>query len=186
MPKTLTLVPAAILALALASPLNAASNLVLNPHLDYKKNNHQGPLITGDNMLDSIKPGVPNYIVFYAEYCYNAKRQARTTVEIYHEYHKRVHFVVIDFEYGWSAEQNKLVWKYFAGKIPQLVILDATGKPVFNYIGQTPPDIVRKWLDAAIEYPKLLAAVPHPMDNPQETADTATRFTPVTKILKKF
>src|SRR5579863_9613590 len=91
-----------------------ADNLVLNPRLNYERNNYQGPLIQGDNMLESVKPGMVNYIVFYAEYCYNAKRQARTTVNLYNQYKDRVHFVVIDFNYGWSADQNKLVKKYFA------------------------------------------------------------------------
>ncbi|MGH9328317.1 MAG: thioredoxin domain-containing protein [Terriglobia bacterium] len=178
-----------LFALALTLPVFAAGaeNLVLNPHLNYKKNNHQGPLITADNMMESLKPGVPNIIIFYAEFCYNAKRQARTIVNVYHQYKGRVHFVLIDFEYGWSAAQNKLVMKYFAMKIPQIVILDAKGRPVFNYIGQTPESTLESWLNATLEYPNALAAAPHPMDTPRETTDTsATRFIPVTKILKKF
>lgn len=178
-----------VLIIALIFPAFAAGaeNLVLNPHLDYKKNNHQGALITGDNMMESIKTGVPNYIIFYAEFCYNAKRQARTTVDLYNEYKDRVHFVVVDFEYGWSAAQDKLVQKYFARLIPQTVILDAKGRPVFNYIGQAPENVLEGWLNAALEYPQLLAEADHPMDTPKETDDpTATRFDPVTKILKKF
>lgn len=164
-----------------------AENLVLNPHLDYKKNNHQGPLITGDKMTESIKPGVPNYITFYAEFCYNAKRQARTTVDLYNKYKGRVHFVVVDFEYGWSAAQDKLVQKYFVHNIPQLVILDSKGRPVFNYIGQAPEGLLEKWLNATLEYPQLLAEADHPMDTPKEVDDpNSTRFDPVTKILKKF
>lgn len=180
------LILALVLALTLPVFAAGAENLVLNPHLNYKKNNHQGPLITGDNMLESIKPGVPNFIVFYAEFCYNAKRQARTTVDLYKKYKDRVHFVIIDFEYGWSAAQNKLVQKYFAMNIPQIVILDAKGRPVFNYIGQTPESTLEGWLNATLEYPKLLAAAPHPMDTPHEVPDTTSRFTPVTHILKKF
>ncbi|MGH9451959.1 MAG: hypothetical protein ACRD11_15725 [Terriglobia bacterium] len=164
-----------------------ADNLVLNPHLNYQKNGHQGALISGDDMLGTVKPGEVNYIIFYAEFCYNAKRQARTTVNLYNQYRGRVHFVVIDFEYGWSAAQNKLVQKYFASDIPQTVVLDNTGRPVFNYIGQAPQDLLAKWLDAALNYPAQLAEVDHPMDTPHEQLDpTATRFTPVTKILKKL
>jgi len=177
------------LAVALMLPIAAVSadNLALNPHLNYTKNNHQGPLIAGDDMMGSVKPGMTNYIVFYAEFCYNAKRQARTTVHLYHKYKDRVHFVIIDFEYGWSAAQDKLVQKYFAGNIPQVVILDAHGRPVFNYIGQTPENTLEGWLNAALKYPTLLATVPHPMDTPHKIVDdTSSRFTPVTKILKKF
>jgi thiol-disulfide isomerase/thioredoxin len=179
----------AALTLALLAPAVArgADNLILNPRLNYKKNNMQGALIRGDHMMESVKPGVPNYIVFYAEFCYNAKRQARTTVNLYNKYKDRVHFVVIDFNYGWSADQNKLVQKYFAGNIPQIVILDRSGRPVFNYVGQTGDDMMEKWLDATLEYPQLLPVAEHPMDTPTKVVDpTATRFTPITKILKKF
>lgn len=178
-----------MLAVALMLPITttAADHLTLNPHLNFTKNNHQGPLITGDHMMESVKAGMPNYIVFYAEFCYNAKRQARTTVQLYRQYKGRVHFVVVDFEYGWSAVQDKLVQKYFAREIPQIVILDAKGRPVFNYIGQTPESLLESWLNATLEYPSLLASTPRPMDTPRETVDnTATRFTPVRKILKKF
>lgn len=179
----------AVLMFAFLTPALAvgADNLVLNPRLNYKKNNHQGPLITGDDMLGTIKPGMVNYIIFYAEFCYNAKRQARATVNLYNQYKDRVHFVVIDFEYGWSAPQNKLVEKYFVREIPQTVILDSKGRPVFNYIGQAPQNLLAKWLNASLDYPTALAEVNHPMDTPhEELDDTATRFTPVINILKKM
>jgi thioredoxin-like negative regulator of GroEL len=181
------LIFALMFALMLPAISIGAENLVLNPHLDYQKNNHQGPLITGDKMLESTKPGMPNFIVFYAEFCYNAKRQARTTVDLYKQYRNRVHFVIIDFEYGWSTAQNKLVEKYFARHIPQVVILDSTGRPVFNYIGEAPEDTLKKWLNAVLQYPDQLAEQSHPMDTPIEIVDTtSSRFDPVTKILKKF
>ncbi len=167
-------------ALSIISPgiLPGADHLVLNPRLNYKKNNHQGPLITGDHMMDSIKPGVVNYISFYAEFCYNAKRQARTTVDLYNSYKGRVHFVIVDFEYGWSAAQGQLVRQYFMSdgnrNIPQTVILDGKGRPVFDYIGQAPEGLLEGWLDAALEYPGVLSAVSGPMDTPREVPDKAS------------
>ncbi|MGH9406382.1 MAG: thioredoxin domain-containing protein [Terriglobia bacterium] len=160
---------------------------MLNPHLNYKRNNYQGALIRGDHMLESVKPNMVNYVVFYAEYCFNAKRQARTTVDLYNKYADRVHFVVVDFNYGWSAIQNKLVEKYFAMNVPQILILDPSGRPVFNYIGQVNEPTLEKWLNAALNYPQILAAANRPMDNPQEELDPeSTRFRPVKKILKVF
>lgn len=181
------LVAALAFALLLPSFLMGAENLVLNPKLNYKKNGMQGALIMGDNMMETVKPGVPNFIVFYAEFCYNAKRQARTTVDLYNEYKDRVHFVIIDFNYGWSGEQNKLVQKYFAGNIPQIVILDRTGRPVFNYIGQTGTDMLEKWLNATLDHPQFLPVADHPMDTPEKQEDPdSVRFAPVVKIIKKF
>jgi hypothetical protein len=157
-----------ILALFTSATTKGADNLRLNPKLNFKKNNHQGQLIFGDNLHDVTKPGMVNYIVFYAEFCYNAKRQARTTVDLYNQYRNRVHFVLVDFEYGWTWEQNKLVLKYFAGNIPQIVILDAKGRPVFNYIGQSPEATLASWLNAALKRPQTLALADHPMDHPGE------------------
>lgn len=167
---TKTRMAAAVILLLIAPVIIlGADHLRLNPKLNYQKNNHQGALIFGDHMEEGTKPGMVNYIVFYAEFCYNAKRQARTTVDLYNKYHKRVHFVIVDFEYGWSWVQNKLVMKYFAHNIPQIVILDSKGRPVFNYIGQTPESTLESWLNAALDYPERLAEMDHPMDHPGQT-----------------
>jgi hypothetical protein len=157
-----------------------ADHLRLNPNLNYKKNGHQGPLIFGQHMEEGTKPGMVNYIVLYAEFCYNAKRQARTTVDLYDKYHSRVHFVVIDFEYGWSSIQNKLVMKYFARNIPQIVILDSTGRPVFNYIGESPESTLEHWLNAALDYPDKLAEMDQPIDHPGETYTDEITHNPLT------
>ena len=139
-----------ILFLSVPAILAAAENLRLNPGLNYHRNNHQGPLLTGDNMLDGAKPGVVNYVIFYGEFCYNAKRMAKRTVDLYNKYHNQVHFVVIDFEAGWSDDQNKLVRQYFQKDIPQITILDKSGHAVFNYTGETPKWVLAGWLDAAL------------------------------------
>ncbi len=152
------------------SMLQGADHLRLNPTLNFRKNGHQGQLIFGDHLEDGAAAGKVNYIVFFAEFCYNAKRQARRTVELYQQFHNHVHFVIVDFEYGWSAAQNVLVNKYFSGNIPQIVIVDSKGRPVFNYIGEARLATLRAWLNAALTYPQQLAEVDHPMDNPGEAA----------------
>jgi hypothetical protein len=172
------LVFALIVAFALPPILRGAENLVLNQRLNYKRNNHQGPLITGDHMMAGVKPGMVNYIVFYEEFCYNAKRQARTTVALYHEYKGRVHFVLVDFEYGWSSVQANLIRQYFMSDgnrdFPQIVILDRKDRPVFDYVGQTPESLLEKWLNAALAYPEDLPAVTHPMDIPGKIPQAAS------------
>jgi hypothetical protein len=173
-----------VLALVLIVPMTllGADHLRLNPHLNYVKNGHQGPLIFGRHMEEGIKQGIVNYLVFYAEFCYNAKRQAKTTVDLYNKYHSRVHFVVVDFEYGWSWTQNKLVMKYFARNIPQIVILDRNGRPVFNYIGESPESTLERWLNAALDYPGRLAEVDQPMDHPGENYTDEITHNPFTII----
>jgi hypothetical protein len=135
------------LVLALPTALGAADNLVLNPNLDYSDHNKkQGRLITGDNMGDGITKGVPNYIFFYREICYNSKRQARLTVHMYEKYKDRVHFVIVDLDKPLSPEQKLLRNWYFVGWFPHTTILDKQGKVVFDYTGDTVDDIVDGWL----------------------------------------
>ena len=90
-----TLAVASILACA---SLHAADNLKLNPHLDYTSDSQDGPLITGDNLSTGTAAGKPNYIIIYAEGCFNSKQQARRTVNLYQRYRDRVNFVVVDLD----------------------------------------------------------------------------------------
>lgn len=70
----------------LATFLFAGDNLRLNPKLDYSSDSHDGPLITGDNMSAGFVAGKPAYVIIYGESCYNSKRQARRTVDLYGKY----------------------------------------------------------------------------------------------------
>jgi thiol-disulfide isomerase/thioredoxin len=144
--------PLSILLTLLSTPgfSCAAQNLRLKPKLNYAHNKRQGPLITGDDMFKGAVPGKPNYVIFYEEFCYNAKRMAQRTVDLYNKYKGRVNFVVIDFQYGWSDDQNKLVEKYFHRNIPQITILDSNLKPVFDYTGETPEETLDGWIQYAL------------------------------------
>ncbi|MGH9432876.1 MAG: hypothetical protein ACRD3T_15165 [Terriglobia bacterium] len=141
------LILVALLAPALAWP---AQNLRLSPRLNYAHNKRQGPLITGTDMFQGAVAGMPNYIIFYEQFCYNAKRMAQRTVTLYSKYKGRVNFVVVDFQYGWSNDQNKLVEKYFHRNIPQVTILDSNLKPVFDYTGEAPEDVLDGWIQYAL------------------------------------
>jgi hypothetical protein len=143
---------AAILALIiLPLRLEAADHLTLTPHLDYMKNAWQGPIIKGDQMWDGVEKGKPTYIFMYAEFCYNAKRQALRTVELYRDYGDRVHFIIIDLSRPIpKLTQMPLVKKYFDGDFPHTTILDANGKVVFNYTGEVDDATLIGWLDATL------------------------------------
>ncbi len=133
----------------------AADNLQLNPHLNVMKNGKQGPLISGDNMGDGVVEGMPNYIIFYAGFCYNAKRQAERTVQLYNLYKGRVHFVIVDWtdlktSLQLPPAQQPLSFKYFRGELPHTTILDRTGKTVFDYTGEVPLSTLIGWLDSTL------------------------------------
>ncbi len=126
-----------LLLLFLTSPLLfAIDNLKLNPKLDYTSDSLDGPLITGDDMQSGFVPGKPNYVIIYGEGCFNSKRQARRTVELYNKYRDRVHFVVIDLDAPRSTEQQKLVKQYYQGYIPHVVVLDSRGQALYNQSGE--------------------------------------------------
>ena len=145
----------ALAALVLATPLflNAADNLVLNPKLDYSEHNkRQGLLFTGDHMDEGLVEGKVNYIYFYIEKCYNAKRQARVTYHMYQKYGSRVHFVPIDLNLYLSSAQMKLARKFLfrIADIPHTTIIDSNGGLIFDFTGEADETTMSGWIDYAL------------------------------------
>lgn len=134
-----------------AAPLHAADNLKLNAHLDYQTDSADGPLITGDNMSAGPAADKINYVIIYAERCYNSKRQARRTVGLYQKYRDRVNFVVVDLDQHASPAQSPLVSKYYKGYIPTVVILDAKGTPIYDRAGEEDESVLAGLLDKALQ-----------------------------------
>lgn len=126
----------AVLLLSLSSQVFGIDNLKLNSKLDYSSDSLDGPLITGDDAHSGFVPGKTNYVIIYGEGCFNSKRQARRTVELYNRYRNQVHFVVVDLDEKRSPEQQELVKEYYQGSIPHVLILDAKGKPLYNSAGE--------------------------------------------------
>lgn len=128
----------------------AADDLKLNPHLDYSSDSIDGPLITGNNLQAGVEPGKPNYVIIYGEGCYNSKHQARRTVSLYEKYKGRVNFVVVDLDKPKSPAQQKLVDTYYGRSIPDLVILDSHGKPIYNQAGEQDEQVLSRIFDQAL------------------------------------
>ncbi|MGA6988454.1 MAG: hypothetical protein WBZ01_20530, partial [Terriglobales bacterium] len=76
-----------------AQMLFGIDNLKLNTKLDYQSDSLDGALITGDDAQSGFVAGKVNYVIIYGEGCFNSKRQARRTVELYNKYRNQVHFV---------------------------------------------------------------------------------------------
>lgn len=129
----------------------AADNLRLNQKLDYSSDSHDGPLITGDHMSAGVTYGKPNYIIIYGEGCYNSKRQARRTVELWEKYKGRVQFVVIDLDNGLSPSQEPIVKEHYQGSIPHVVVLDAKGKALYDKAGEVEESVISSTLDKALQ-----------------------------------
>lgn len=114
----------------------AIDNLKLNSNLNYGSDSLDGALITGSDPQSGFVAGKPNYVIIYGEGCFNSKRQARRTVELYNKYRSQVHFVVVDLDVQRSPEQQQLVKQYYKGYIPHVLVLDAHGTPLYNQSGE--------------------------------------------------
>ena len=136
--------------IALAAPAFAGENLKLNPKLDYTSDSQDGPLITGDSMNTGFVAGKPAYVIMYGEGCFNSKRQARRTVDLYEMYKGRVQFVIIDIDHRLSRGQEELKKKYFRGYIPHVVVLDASGSALYNRSGEVDDAIISGLLDKTL------------------------------------
>ena len=140
----------ALSAAAMVLPAHAAENLKLNQHLDYTSDSQDGPLITGDHLEDAAVPGKPTYAIFYGEGCFNSKRQARRTVELYEKYKGKVQFVVVDLDRPRSPAQQELVKKFYKGYIPHVVVLNRDGTTAYNASGEVEEGEISKVLEKAL------------------------------------
>ena len=139
------------LVLLSASTLFAIDDLKLNPYLDYGSDSIDGPLITGSDAQAGFVSGKTNYVIMYGEGCFNSKRQARRTVELYNKYRSQVHFVVVDLDVQRSPEQQKLVKQYYNGYIPHVLVLDAHGEALYNQSGEVDSGVIEDLFKRAAE-----------------------------------
>jgi hypothetical protein len=133
-----------------AAALAQDQQLKLNPHLDYNSDSVDGPLITGNDTESGVVAGKPNYVMIYGEGCFNSKRQARRTVALSARYGDKVNFVIIDLDKPQSPAQLKLVQRYYEGSIPDLIVLDGNGKPVYNQAGEQTEEVLSHVFDTLL------------------------------------
>lgn len=136
--------------LMLALPALAGENLKLNPHLDYQSDSQDGPLITGDKMESGFVSGKPAYVIMYGEACYNSKRQARRTVDLYEKYKGQVQFIVIDIDGHLSRAQKALKKDYYKGRIPHVMVLDRSGSALYNRSGEIDSAVISRLFEQAL------------------------------------
>lgn len=130
---------------------HAATDLKLNPGLNYSSDSDDGPLITGKNMSDgTLTAGKPAYIIFYHRECYNSKRQAKRTVALYEKYKDRVDFIIIDLDSPRSPEQSALVSRHYRRYIPHVTVYDKGGKTVYDRSGEVGNAVMTDLLDGLI------------------------------------
>ena len=141
-----------ILFLFISNNLIAGTDLKLNPKLRYGSDSNDGPLITGKD-LDYAKLSTqkPSHVIFYHKECYNSKRQAKRTVELYDKFKEKVNFVVIDLDEIRNNDQVKLKRKYYTRYIPHVTILNKNGKVLYDRAGEISTDKLSDILESEIK-----------------------------------
>ena len=84
----------------------------------------------------AVNKGRPAYVIFYHRECYNSKRQARRTVELYEKYNGKVDFIIIDLDAPRSNEQSELVKNHYKNYIPHVTVFNKEGKAVYDKSGE--------------------------------------------------
>ncbi|HMA16923.1 MAG TPA: hypothetical protein VKS03_00655 [Thermoanaerobaculia bacterium] len=124
------------LAVAPAGP-GGASNLSLAPDLSFTDDSSANFPIRGENVSDGqIATDRPTAIFFGTAHCWNTNREAERFVALYRKHSADARFLVVDLEHA-SADQQKLVARFYRGYIPTLAFLDRKGGIVYNRAGET-------------------------------------------------
>lgn len=126
----------ASLAVAPAGP-GGAMNLFLAPDLSFTDDSSANFPIRGDGISDGrIASDRPTAIFFGTAHCWNTNREAERFVAFYRKHHSEARFVVVDLQHA-SADQQKLVVRFYRGYIPTITFLDREGNIVYNRAGET-------------------------------------------------
>ncbi|NIP38449.1 MAG: hypothetical protein GWO07_05950 [Candidatus Dadabacteria bacterium] len=130
-----------ILFLLLSPSTFAGTELKINPKLRYSSDSNDGPLISGRDLSDAkLSSDKPSHIIFYHRQCYNSKRQAKRTVELYEKFKDKVNFIVIDLDEIRNNDQVKLRRKYYTKYIPHVTMISKDGKVLYDRAGEVRTD----------------------------------------------
>lgn len=114
-----------------------ASNLFLAPDLSFTDDSSANFPIRGENVADGrVATDRPTAIFFGTARCWNTNREAERFVALYRKHSADARFLVVDLEHA-SADQQRLVARFYRGYIPTLAFLDRKGVVVYNRAGET-------------------------------------------------
>ena len=72
-------------------------------------------------------------------------------MNLYGKYKGRVNFVVVDMDQKRSADQQKLVQRFYQGYIPHLTVLGKKGEVLYDQSGETSEANISALLDKALQ-----------------------------------
>jgi hypothetical protein len=97
-----------------------------------------------------VHVGKPAHIILYHRGCYNSKRQARRTAELYEKYKGKVDFIVVDMDSAISKDQKELKDRFYKKYIPYVTIIDSKGNVVYNSSGEVDTKTLSTSLDKSV------------------------------------
>ncbi|HEV3254894.1 MAG TPA: hypothetical protein VG033_10825 [Candidatus Acidoferrales bacterium] len=62
-----------------------------------------------------------------------------------------MNFVIVDLDHKRSPAQQELVRKYYQGYIPHVLVLDKSGKAIYNQSGEVEESTIARLLDSALK-----------------------------------
>jgi len=123
---------------AVAEPgVGGAVNLSLAPGLSFTDDSSSAFPIRGENLSDGrIASDRPTAIFFGTSHCWNTNREAERFVAFSAKHREDARFLVVDLENP-SADQRKLIARFYRGAIPTVAFLDRKGEVVYDRAGET-------------------------------------------------
>jgi hypothetical protein len=130
-------------------PALAAEDLSLRPGLSFNQDIDSGFPIVGKDMDDAtLDQTKPTFVFFGASGDLNTNRQAKRVVDFYHKINaKALSFVIIDVDHPANDGAKTLIKSYYKGYIPSQVLIDKSGKVVWNQTGETDLNNLKAKLD---------------------------------------
>lgn len=126
----------AAIAVAPAGP-GGANALALAPNLSFTDDSSSNFPIRGQNLEDGkIASDRPTAIFFGTSHCWNTNREAERFVALYQKAKDTTRFLVVDLDHP-SADQRRLVSRFYHGSIPTLAFLDRSGNVIYDDAGET-------------------------------------------------
>lgn len=114
-----------------------AEELTLAPGLSFTDDSSSNFPIRGRHLAEGrIASDRPTIVFYGTSHCWNTNREAERFVALYAKRKDRARFLVVDLDHP-SADQRRLVQRFYGGRIPHLTVLDARGRTVYNRPGET-------------------------------------------------
>ncbi|HEY9774984.1 MAG TPA: hypothetical protein V6C81_14565 [Planktothrix sp.] len=131
----------------------AADDLKLRAGVSFTQDIDAGFPIVASNMDDcALPPGKPAFLFFGASGDLNTNREAKRVVDLYKKVSsKQIKFILLDVDHPPNDDARKLIKTYYKGYIPEQVVIDKTGKVLFNQIGEVEMGVLKSQIDKVVD-----------------------------------